>query len=226
MVGYEDGVVARDICLRVGPGDLLCVVGENGAGKSTLVKTLLGLLPPCGGTLSFGEGLSSDDVGYLPQRGETQRDFPASVFEIVLSGCLSKLGRRFFYGRREREAARDALLRVDAWELRDRSFATLSGGQQQRVLVARALCAASRLLVLDEPMTGLDPHAAHELYDTIDRLRAEGMGIIAVSHDVGTAMGHATHVLSVGEKAFFGTVDAWLARTDDGADAEGSGDHA
>lgn len=208
-VGYAGKPVVEGINLSVGPGDLLCVIGENGAGKSTLVRTLLGLQAPVAGELKFGDGVSSGDVGYLPQQGETQRDFPASVWEIVLSGCLTHLGRRPFYGPAERALARKSLERVNAWDLRRRSFVNLSGGQQQRVLIARALCAASRLLVLDEPMTGLDPSASAELYGIIDLLREQDMGVISVSHDVSHALRHASHVLSLGRTTFYGTVEEW-----------------
>ncbi|MDO4537510.1 MAG: ABC transporter ATP-binding protein [Coriobacteriales bacterium] len=212
-VGYGGMHVAENISLEVGAGDLLCVIGENGAGKSTLVKTLLGLIEPLSGEMTFGDGLSAGDVGYLPQRGETQRDFPASVWEIVLSGCLTRLGHRFFYSAAEREVAERALERVGAQELRNHSFSTLSGGQQQRVLIARALCAAERLLVLDEPMTGLDPQASSELYDTIERLRAEGMGVISVSHDVDVALEHASHVLQLGGEVVFCSIEQWREGT-------------
>lgn len=208
-VGYDGKAVAESICFEVGAGDLLCVIGQNGAGKSTLVKTLLGLIEPLQGTLAFDEGVSASGVGYLPQRGETQRDFPASVWEIALSGNLVHLGRRPFYGPAQKEATREALKRVGAWDLKDQPFSDLSGGQRQRVLIARALCAATRLLVLDEPTTGLDPVAASELYETINRLRTEGVGVISVSHDVDAALEHASHVLRVSQKPFFGTVQEW-----------------
>ena len=214
-IGYDGKSVASGINFEVFSGDLLCVIGENGAGKSTLVKTLLGLQAPVSGTLEFGDGVRNDKVGYLPQRGETQRDFPTSVAEIVLSGCLSRLGWRPFYGAEERRIADEALERVGCTHLKAASFADLSGGQQQRVLIARALCAATRLLVLDEPMTGLDPHASEELYGTIEQLRAEGLGVISVSHDVSVATEHASHVLELGSHTFFGTVDEWNAHKEE-----------
>ena len=215
VIGFPGQLVAEGISFSVGAGDLLCVIGQNGAGKSTLVRTLLGLIPPLGGSLEFGDGLVAGEVGYLPQQGETQRDFPATAWEIALSGCVARLGRRPFFGGAERALAERSLTRVGALELRDRSFAELSGGQRQRVLIARALCAASRLLVLDEPMTGLDPQASADLYGTIEALRADGMGVIAVSHDVEIALSHASHVLAFGDGApFFGTAAQWHARMD------------
>lgn len=209
-VGYDGRPVATRLSFAVGPGDLLCVIGENGAGKSTLIRTLLGLLAPVEGEVSFGDGLVSGEVGYLPQQGDVQRDFPASVGEIVLSGCLSRLGTRLFFGKEERRIANEALGRVGVSNLRNRPFSELSGGQQQRVLLARALCAASRLIVLDEPTTGLDPEASHSLYELLDNLRADGMAIIAVTHDVREALGHATHVLALDEPApLFATVEEY-----------------
>lgn len=198
-VGYDGKAVATGLSFVVNPGDLLCVIGENGAGKSTLIRTLLGLLTPVGGEVRFGDGLVSGEVGYLPQQGDVQRDFPASVGEIVLSGCLSRLGMRPFFGKEERRMASEALGRVGASDLSRQSFSELSGGQQQRVLLARALCAASRLIVLDEPTTGLDPEASRSLYELLDSLRAEGVAIIAVTHDVREALSHATHVLALDE---------------------------
>ncbi len=198
-MGYDGKPVATGLSFAVNPGDLLCVIGENGAGKSTLVRTLLGLLEPIDGEVRFGDGLKPGEVGYLPQQGDVQRDFPASAWEIALSGCLVGLGRRPFFGKEERRVAAEALERVGAADLRDRPFSELSGGQQQRVLLARALCAASRLIVLDEPTTGLDPEASHALYELLDALRAGGMAIVAVTHDVREALGHATHVLVLDE---------------------------
>ncbi len=212
-VGYAGKPVASGMTFSVGASEALCVVGENGAGKSTLVKTLLGLLPPVSGEISFGEGVGAGEVGYLPQRGESQKDFPASAWEVVLSGRAPRLGARPFYTRSDRSAAEDALLRVDAIELRNRPFGELSGGQQQRVLLARALASSPKLLVLDEPVTGLDPDAAEALYAQIDELRNDGVGVISVTHDVAGALSHATHVLSisVGEVTF-ATAAEWAER--------------
>ncbi|MDO4796457.1 MAG: ABC transporter ATP-binding protein [Coriobacteriales bacterium] len=195
-IGYSGTPVASGISFSVSPGDLLCILGENGIGKSTLVKTLLRLLPPISGKLELSGYHTGCGVGYLPQRGETQRDFPASAGEIALSGRLARIGARPFFGKADRDAARDALKRVGALELHDQPFNQLSGGQQQRVLLARALCAASRIVVLDEPTTGLDPDAAKSLYELLETLRADGLAVIMVSHDVDEALSHATHVLA------------------------------
>jgi len=217
-VGYAGKLVATGLSFEVNPGDMLCVIGENGAGKSTLIRTLLGLLAPVAGEVSLGDGLRTGEVGYLPQQGDVQRDFPASSWEIVLSGCLARLGTRPFFGQVERELATQALERVGATSLRNRPFSELSGGQQQRVLLARALCAASRLIVLDEPTTGLDPEATHSLYELLDALRTDGMAIIAVTHDVREALSHATHVLVLDEPTpLFVTATAYRAAHQGGA---------
>lgn len=203
-VGYAGAPVAKCLTFSVSAGDAVFVIGENGTGKSTLIKTLLGILPPLAGAVLFGDGASAHEVGYLPQSTDAQRDFPASAWEVALSGRASRLGRRPFYSRADRDAAEAAMRRVGALGLRAKPFGTLSGGQQQRVLLARALASAPRLLVLDEPTTGLDPNAAESLWGTIDELRADGAGVLAVTHDVDAAIPHATHVLEVrdGSAAF------------------------
>lgn len=198
-VGYAGKPVASGLTFSAGASDALCIVGENGAGKSTLVKTLLGLIPPVAGTVSFGDGAVAGEVGYLPQRGESQRDFPASAWEVALSGRASRLGLRPFYSRKDRAAAEEALFLMGALPLRSRPFGELSGGQQQRVLLARALASEPKLLVMDEPVTGLDPEAAEQLYSHVDALRENGVCVISVTHDVAGALPRATHVLSLSE---------------------------
>ncbi len=197
-VGYGGVPVAEGITFSVGAGDAVFVVGENGSGKSTLVKTLLGLQSPLAGDVAFGEGGEASEVGYLPQTSESQRDFPASAWEVVLSGRVGRLKGRPFYSKADCKAAEDAMRRAGAIDLRDEPFGSLSGGQQQRVLLARALAGAPKLLVLDEPTTGLDPEASEALYLTLDELRLQGVGVLAVTHDVAAALPHATHVLEMG----------------------------
>lgn len=208
-VGYESHAVAEGLDFAVGAGDYLCIVGENGSGKSTLMKTLLRLQEPLGGQILFGDGLKQNEVGYLPQKTAVQRDFPASVREIVLSGCQGRCGLRPFYNREEKRLAQEAMERMDIAPLADRCFRELSGGQQQRVLLARALCATRKLLLLDEPVAGLDPKATAEMYALIAELNREGIAICMVSHDV-AAVRYASHILHVGDAVFFGTRDAYL----------------
>ena len=204
-LGYDKNVVAQHIQFEVNRGDYLCIVGENGAGKSTLIKTLLHLINPISGEIVYGDGMRSSEIGYLPQQTIVQRDFPASVWEIVLSGNLSKCGWRPFYGKKEKQLTEENMKRMEVWNLRNKCYRELSGGQQQRVLLARALCATSKLLLMDEPTSGLDPKVSAEFYQQIEALHQSGTAIIMVSHDIQTAVTYATHVLHIGrEQLFFG----------------------
>ena len=182
VLGYDGRAVTRDLTFEVNKGDYLCIVGENGAGKSTLIKTLLGLMEPLEGSITTDEGLKTYEIGYLPQQTVVQRDFPASVWEIVLSGTLAKCGRRPFYSRQEKKDAEENMKKMSIWELRKKCYRNLSGGQQQRVLLARALCATTKLLLLDEPVSGLDPKVTTEFYQLVEGLNKEGITIIMVSH--------------------------------------------
>ena len=209
-LGYDGDVLVRDLNFEVNAGDYLCIVGENGAGKSTLMRTLLGLQPPLSGTITFGEGLRRQDLGWLPQQTPVQRDFPAAVGEIVLSGCQARKGFHPFYTREDKARAQDAMARMDIADLASRCYRELSGGQQQRVLLARALCAADKLLLLDEPVAGLDPMATQELYNLISELNRAGMTILMISHDMNAALRYASHILHVGGASFYGTKDDYL----------------
>lgn len=196
-LGYEAVPVLEDVNFRVNAGDYLAVLGENGSGKSTLIKGLLGLLKPRAGRIRFGEGMSRRQIGYLPQQTQIQRDFPAAVGEVVLSGCLNQLGWRPFYSRAQVALADENMRRMDVLPLKNQPYRSLSGGQQQRVLLARALCATQRLLLLDEPVTGLDPAAAQEMYGVIRGLNRGGVTIIMITHDLRGALDDASHVLEV-----------------------------
>lgn len=210
---YDGKTVLEDVNFEIEQGDYLCIVGENGSGKSTLMRGLLGLKAPSAGSITLGDGLRADEIGYLPQQSDAQRDFPASVYEVVLSGCLNSLGRRMSYGRAEKERAALNLERMGIEELKNASYQELSGGQQQRVLLARALCAADRLLILDEPVTGLDPAATQDLYKTLRYLNEkEKMAVIMVTHDMRGALREAHTILHIGRDGwFFGTVAEYLA---------------
>ena len=183
-MGYGSQIAVEDLSFSVEEGDYLCIVGPNGSGKSTLIKGLLGLAQPKSGSISY-HGVSPREIGYLPQQTPVQRDFPASVWEVVLSGCIGSGGWRPFYTAAQKDRAAEMLRRIGAENLRGRSFRALSGGQRQRVLLARALCAADRLLLLDEPAAALDPGASAELYDMIDHLnRRHKVTVLMVSHDL------------------------------------------
>lgn len=206
--GYDGKTVLEGVNFSLSAGDYLCIVGENGSGKSTLIKGLLGLKQPLSGSVEFGDGMKQTEIGYLPQQTETQKDFPASVYEVVLSGCLNKLGGRLFYGKNEKELVMMNLERMGIENIKDKSYQALSGGQQQRVLLARALCATKKLLLLDEPVTGLDPIATGEMYNLIKLINlCDNTAVIMVSHDLHAAVRYATHILHLGHKQlFFGTV--------------------
>ena len=210
-LGYEGHTVWEHLTFSVHSGEYLCIVGENGSGKSTLLKSLLGLLPPLKGVIRRSD--TAGAVGYLPQQTRAQRDFPATVLEVVLSGCLNRQGLHFFYTPAQRSEAMMNLGKLGILELKDACYRDLSGGQQQRVLLARALCAASQLLILDEPITGLDPAAAQDLYKTLAYLnQKEGMAIVMVTHDLKAALKSARTVLHIGRKGLFtGTASDYLA---------------
>lgn len=211
-LGYAGHEVASGLNFSVDAGDYLCVVGENGSGKSTLMKTVLGLMKPLGGEIVTGDGLKQKEIGYLPQQTAIQKDFPASVYEIVLSGCGNSQGARPFYNKNEKRLARENMEKLGISNLAKRCYRELSGGQQQRVLLARALCATKKLLILDEPVSGLDPKVTSEMYGVIEDLnRNGGITVIMISHDLSAAMTYATHILHIGKKIFFGSVDEYRA---------------
>ncbi len=210
--GYENHDAVIDVSMEVNPGDYLCIVGENGSGKSTLMKGILGLLKPTAGTLTVDEELRRTGIGYLPQQTAAQRDFPATVFEVVRSGCLSHMGRRPFFSRADKELALENMERLGILGLRKKCYRELSGGQQQRVLIARALCATRKLLILDEPITGLDPSAIQELYALIRQLnREDKVTILMVSHDIQNVVHQANKILHLQQRVvYYGNVKDYV----------------
>jgi zinc transport system ATP-binding protein len=209
-LGYDSQAIVQDLNFSIDQGDYLCIVGENGSGKTTLMKTLLNLRDPLGGKIETGDGLKRNEIGYLPQQTLVQKDFPASVREIVLSGCQARCGLRPFYSREEKKLAQENMERMEITDLADRCYAELSGGQQQRVLLARALCATRKVLLLDEPVAGLDPMVTVQMYDLIEKLNKEGITIIMISHDIAAAIRYADHILHIGDGFFFGTTEEYL----------------
>ena len=203
---FEGMEVATNLCFSVEEDDYLCIVGENGAGKSTLIRGMLGLVKPICGTVEFLNGVKRSDIGYLPQQAPSQRDFPALVEEIVFSGCLNSLGWWPFYTRETEKIAMERMRMLSIEHLRKKPYRDLSGGQRQRVLLARALCAASRVLLLDEPVAGLDPVATQELYSLLSRINRERrIAIVMVSHDINAAVKYAKHILHLsGTQRFWG----------------------
>lgn len=211
-VSYGSNLVLENLSFFADQGEALCILGENGAGKSTLLKCLLGLIKPDGGEICT-DGFSLTEVGYLPQQTDIKEHFPASVFEVVLSGCLNMRGWKPFYSKQEKHIALENLSAVGASDLKSKSFCTLSGGQRQRVLLARALCCAKKMLILDEPAAGLDPLAAHELLGVISNLKSRGMTILLVSHNTKSALSVSERVLHLAGKSteyFFGTKEAYV----------------
>lgn len=210
-LGYDAKVILHDLSFSVETGDYLCIVGENGSGKSTLMKTILGLQAPIHGKILMGDGLKSNEIGYLPQQTVIQKDFPASVREIVLSGCQGRCGLRPFYRAEEKTLAIHAMEKMGITHLMKRCYRELSGGQQQRVLLARALCATRKVLLLDEPVSGLDPKVTSEMYHLIRNLNHdEKITIMMISHDISAAVKYASHILHIGDKIFFGTRQEYL----------------
>lgn len=202
--GYENHDAVIDLNLEIYPGDYLCVVGENGSGKSTLIKGILGLLKPTAGSLTVAEELRRGGIGYLPQQTAAQKDFPATVQEVVLSGTLSRRGNRPFYSAAEKKLACRNMDRLGIMDLKKKCYRELSGGQQQRVLIARALCATEQMLILDEPITGLDPSAIQDFYHLIRKLNHEDhITIIMVSHDIRNVITQADKVLHLRQRVLY-----------------------
>ncbi len=209
-LGYESCSIIENLNFSVNEGDYLCIVGENGSGKTTLIKTILKLQKPLDGNITVSDGLIASEIGYLPQQTFIQKDFPASVKEIVLSGCQNRMGLKPFYGKKEKALAEENMRKMGILDLKERCYRELSGGQQQRVLLARALCATKKLLLLDEPVAGLDPEVTEDMYETINSLNKNGLTIIMITHDINAAIKYSSHILHIGEKIFYGTKNDYM----------------
>ena len=209
-LGYDSKAIIEHLNFTVNEGDYLCIVGENGSGKTTLMKTLLNLTKPLSGQILFSDGLTANEIGYLPQQTPVQKDFPASVREIVLSGCQGRCGLRPFYSREEKKLAEDNMKLLNIISLKDHCYRELSGGQQQRVLLARALCATRKMLLLDEPVSGLDPNVTLHMYELIRELNSVKITVIMISHDITSAVKYASHILHIGDELFFGTTEEYM----------------
>ncbi len=209
---YENTSVVEDLSFNVEAGDYLCIVGENGSGKSTLIKSILGLKETASGHLHFGDGVTGKNIGYLPQQTTAQMDFPASVYEVVLSGCIGRKGGSIFFSKEQKKLAEENMKKLDILSLKKKCYRELSGGQQQRVLLARALCAADKMILLDEPVTGLDPVVTAEFYALLKKINKQyGITVIMVSHDLFAAVNNASHILHLKKKdSFFGTTAEYL----------------
>lgn len=210
-INYDANNAVKNVSFSIDEGDYLCIVGENGSGKSTLIKAILGLEKIKSGEISFLNGLKKNEIGYLPQQTIVQKNFPASVYEVVLSGTLNNRGIKPFYSKQEKELANQNIEKLGIKDIKNKSYKELSGGQQQRVLLARALCSTKKIIVLDEPITGLDINITKELYSTIRKINEEGTTIIMVSHDINFAINNANKILHLQtECKFFGTVNDYI----------------
>ncbi len=209
-LGYDGREILHDLNFKVESGDYLCIIGENGSGKSTLMRTILGLQSSVSGKIITGDGLVKNEIGYLPQQTAVQKDFPATVWEIVLSGFQGRCGLRPFYNKEEKQTALMNIEKMGISKLAKRCYRELSGGQQQRVLLARALCATQKALLLDEPVSGLDPKVTSDMYRLIENLNRDGITVIMITHDVSAALRYATHILHIGSEVFFGTKREYL----------------
>ena len=206
-LGYDGKEIVHGLDFNVSSGDYLCIVGENGSGKSTLMKTILGLQPAISGRIELP---AHNKIGYLPQQTAVQKDFPATVWEVVISGCQGRCGLRPRYNKEEKRLAAENMELLGIAPLKNRCYRELSGGQQQRVLLARALCAAKELLLLDEPVSGLDPKVTSEMYALIKKLNDDGVTVIMISHDISAALTYASHILHIGKTVFFGTKEEYI----------------
>lgn len=223
-LAYEGRSVISGLSLQIHSGDFLCIIGENGSGKTTLTNALLGLKSPSSGSMELC-GLKRNEIGVLLQRTDVQSDFPALVGEVVLSGRVGKKRGIAMYTRHDRQVAFENMEKLGITSIADKSFRTLSGGQQQRALLARALCAAEKLIVLDEPAASLDPKACADMYSLIRDINAnEGMAVIMVSHDIRCAREYATHVLHIdkGAHRMYTREEYLRENTEDGVTSEKS----
>ena len=211
-LGYEGQVILENINFELNGGEYLCIIGENGAGKSTLVKALLKLKKTMGGSIELGDGLRAREIGYLPQQTLAQKDFPASVFEVVISGRLNNLSFLPFYTKADKEDAMDKMRLMGVDALKNKCYTDLSGGQQQRVLLARAMCATKKVILLDEPATGLDPIVTAEFYELISKINKDmGITVIMVSHDMDATLKYASHIMYLSQdKVFYGSKKEYL----------------
>lgn len=211
-LSYDSKTIIKNLSFSVNQGDYLTILGENGSGKSTLIKAILGLKSVTKGKIIFNEELKQREIGYIPQQTQVQKDFPATVWEVVRSGLLNKMGFRMFYSKSQNEKALEIMRKLNIEEMKNESYRALSGGQQQRVLLARALCATTKVLLLDEPVGGLDHMMTIQLYNLIEKInKEENITIIMVSHDYDAAMKYSSHILHIHKNyTFFGTKEDYL----------------
>ena len=202
-IGYSKRIILDNVTFEINEGDYLCIIGENGSGKSTLIKTILGLIKPISGKIVLSKEFNKKEIGYLPQRSITQNDFPASCYEVVLSGCINKLNFFPWYTNKQKQLADENMEKLCIKRLKNQCFSELSGGQQQRVLLARALCATEKILILDEPVSGLDSKATSEMYKIIRNINKQGIAIVMITHNAADIFDDATHIIEINHKGFY-----------------------
>jgi zinc transport system ATP-binding protein len=209
-VRYANGVLALEgITLDVNDKDLIALIGPNGAGKSTLLKVILGLIKPTTGSVRlFGSQDLTKNlkyVGYVPQSAQARDStLPFSVFETVMMGRTPQAGLFHGVGKKDRQKVEEMLKLFGIFDLKDRKIGQLSGGQSQRVFLAKAMVADPKLLLLDEPTSGVDTTSKTEFYNTLDRLNKEtGITVILSSHDIGVITKIANRVLCINRAQFF-----------------------
>lgn len=212
-LGYGSHVVLKNLNFKIDDGDFVCVVGPNGSGKSTLIKGILGLIKPIKGNVKFNN-LKQNFIGYMPQETVVDKNFPASCYEIVLSGTLNRLGFISFYTDNEKKIANESLKLLGISDLKDKNFCDLSGGQRQKVLLARSLCATSKLLILDEPSNNLDSKSKKDLYNIVSDLnKNRGITVIMITHDLDHNNLIGNKILSLREDdVFYGETNEFIRR--------------
>lgn len=212
-LAYDGVEVVKNLNIQIDSGDYVCIIGENGSGKSTLAKAILGLIRPVSGKIEFADNESRSNIGYLPQQTNVQKDFPASVQEIVMSGFIGKLSVFPFYKKSQKNKADEILKTLGIYHIKKQCYNKLSGGMQQRVLLARALCAAQNILILDEPVASLDPIITSEFYDIIDKLNKQNnITVIMISHDTAAVEKYATKVIHLSDSSYiFDTAQNYMA---------------
>ena len=201
---YDGKEILKNISFEVNKGDYLCIIGENGSGKSTLLNIISGVLKPNNGTVTLDSNLSKKEIGYLPQKSEIYENFPASVYEVVISGCVNKLSIIPFCRRKEKQIANYNMNLLEISNIKNKCFHELSGGQKQRVLLARTLCSTRDIILLDEPVSGLDPIITESFYNVVNHLNNEhGTTVVMVSHDIQNCFKYASHILYIGKELFY-----------------------
>lgn len=225
-LGYDGKNIVENLSFEVERGDFFCIVGDNGSGKTTLMRAMLGLKKVSAGVIEFDEKRAGAHLGYLPQQSEDRRDFPATVEEVILSGCVGALGKKFFFSRSNKKTAKENMYRLGISSLAKKSFSELSGGQRQRVLLARALCAVDDVILLDEPVSGLDPSATEDMYELVSELNENhGVTVIMITHDIGAAIKYSDKILYMGkEPRFFGSAEEYISSSVFPAQREGKND--